>query len=158
MCAETNHHRTTLDACRNRKEEALTAQGGASAKRIAEGNRRYEKHLNKRRQVETQKRESEPKKRPASEEEDDNGNQNAKQPKREERPGKRALEEEGNEEENPAKCRQLEEEPSQDEEAQEHSDAEMAIEGVRDQGNTQYWDDLSGKPLILEFVEKARLE
>merc|ERR1711888_502578 len=34
----------------------------------------------------------------------------------------------------------------------------MGIGFVREDGNKQYWGDLSGKPLIPELVEKARLE
>merc|ERR1711888_573137 len=34
----------------------------------------------------------------------------------------------------------------------------MGIGFVREDGNKQYWGDLSGKPLIPELVKKARLE
>ena len=71
---------------------------------------------------------------------------------------KRALEEEEDEEENPSKFRQLDDESDHGEGMQQQENAEMAIGVVHSQGIRQYWDDLSGKPLIPELVEKARLE
>ena len=56
------------------------------------------------------------------------------------------------------KFRQLDDESDHDEETQEQKDAEMAIAMIQSHGSKQYWDDLSGKPLIPELVEKARLE
>ena len=41
---------------------------------------------------------------------------------------------------------------------QKHEDGDMVIEGVHEPETEQYWDDLSGKPLIPELVNKARLE
>ena len=35
---------------------------------------------------------------------------------------------------------------------------EMGVRIVQKDGDKQYWDDLSGKPLIPALVEKARLE
>ena len=79
------------EACRKRIEETLKAQGGASAKRIAEGNERYERHLSKRRQTEAQDQEEEQRKRPVN----DEGNQEeTKQARQQENPGKRAPEDE----------------------------------------------------------------
>ena len=45
------------ETCRKRIEQALTAQGGASAKRIAEGNLRFEQHKNRGKQAEEQEEE-----------------------------------------------------------------------------------------------------
>ena len=146
------------EVCRKRIEEALIAQGGASAKRIAEGNTRYEKHLDKRRRAEAQEEDEEQRKRQASEEEGGGGGQSSKQPRRERKSGKRALEEEGNEEENPAKFQQLDDDSDHDENMQERDGDEMAIGVVHNHDEKRYWDDLSGKPLIPELVEKARLE
>ena len=45
------------ETCRKRLEEAITKQGGAGAKRIADGNVRFGNHVNKRRQAEPQEEE-----------------------------------------------------------------------------------------------------
>ena len=52
----------------------------------------------------------------------------------------------------------MEEESDQSDVMGEQGEEEMAIEGVHGHGNEQYRDDLSGKPLIPELVNKARLE
>ena len=66
--------------------------------------------------------------------------------------------EEEDEEGNPTKFRQLEEESNPGDRMEEQDEEEMVIEGVHGHGNKQYHDDLSGKPLITELVNKARLE
>merc|ERR1711951_156146 len=47
------------ETCRKRLEEAITKQGGAAAKRIADGNVRFGNHVNKRRQGEGEQQEEE---------------------------------------------------------------------------------------------------
>ena len=80
------------------------------------------------------------------------------QARKRENPGKRALEEGENEDGNPTKFRQLEEEPEPGDMIGEQDEEEMEIGGISGHGNAQYRDDLSGKPLIPELVNKARLE
>ena len=117
------------EVCRTRIEEALTAQGGVGAKRVAEGNARYEEHLSKKRQAEAQEEEEEIRKRPAAEGGKEESKQASKQARQERQSAKRALEgEEEAEDENPAKFRQLDDEEDQDEEMQGRS--EGAVGGV----------------------------
>merc|ERR1711951_334153 len=137
------------ETCRKRLEEAITKQGGAGAKRIADGNVRFGNHVNKKRQAEAQEEEGEKRQRAQEEEGEkrqrEDEQQEERQPRKQAKPNeqlgtKRPLEEEENGEGAPQKYQQLNED--EEGEGMEIGENELAIRAVQEETREQYWDNL----------------
>merc|ERR1711951_16966 len=127
------------ETCRKRLEEAITKQGGAGAKRIADGNVRFGNHVNKRRQAEPQEEEESRKQARQTEaqveergkRQREEGQQEEEESRKQARPSnqpgtKRRFEDGEDEECNPQKYQQLNEDEEEKEEM-ETDENELAI-------------------------------